>query len=158
MTVVFRFFIDTLAKFHIKRHTRFAYVARIGPCQRHAARRRGYGRTSSDMDWFLSGAPAPLPGAARKGLRALPCKVLGRSLLKRSGDRFSVLSPAAGSVCNLPSQRALHSAGRTHLPPQNAEIIPRPLPPRQLHDRPNWRTVSGTQCQNANSAPRLQTR
>ena len=31
-TIVFRFyFISTLAKFHRKRHTRFAYVARIGP-------------------------------------------------------------------------------------------------------------------------------
>ena len=38
---------------------RFAYVARIGPCQRHAARRRGYGRTSSDNGWFLWGSPAP---------------------------------------------------------------------------------------------------
>ena len=34
-TVVFRFFIDTLAKFLLKRHTRFAYVVRIGPCGLH---------------------------------------------------------------------------------------------------------------------------
>ena len=61
-TIVFRFIFDTLAKFPNKRHTRFAYVARIGPCQCLAARRRGYGRTSSDIGWFLSGVPAPLPG------------------------------------------------------------------------------------------------
>ena len=99
-------------------------------------------RASSDIGWFLSGISVPLPGTARKGLRALPCKVLGRSLLKRSGDRFSVLSPAAGSVCNLPSQRALYSAGRTHLPPQNAEIIPRSPAPRQLPAP----SQTGTRC------------
>ena len=49
----------------------------------------------------------------------------------RDGARPSRYSPVAGSVCNLPSQRALHSAGRTHLPPQNAEIIPPAPAPRQ---------------------------
>ena len=48
--------------------------ARASASRRGAAGTVGLHRTQC---WFLSGVPAPLPGAARKGLRALPCKVLG---------------------------------------------------------------------------------
>ena len=51
-----------MAKFPIQRHTRFAYVARIGPCPHLSLGWRRYGRTSSDIGWFLLGVPAPLPG------------------------------------------------------------------------------------------------
>ena len=51
---------------------------------------------------------------------------------KAARRRFSFFSPVAGLVCNLPSQRALHSARRTHLPLQNLEIIPPAPAPRQL--------------------------
>ena len=54
-------------------------------------------RASSDIGWFLLGFPAPLPGAARKGLRTIPCKVLG--LVKcqsRSDQNCHSLQPGDG--------------------------------------------------------------
>ena len=73
------------------------------------------------------------PCRARRARNCAP--YLARFLadqFKAARRRFSFFSPVADLVCNLPSQRALHSAGRTHLPPQNAEIIPPSPAPRQL--------------------------
>ena len=57
--IVFRFS-NEIGDFDRKRHTRFAYVARIGPCTstRDASGTAGL----IGHGWFLSGVPAPLPG------------------------------------------------------------------------------------------------
>ena len=143
-TIVFRFSIESLAKFPIKRHTRFAYVARIG-LPTLPPRRRQYGLASSDNGWFLLGLPAPLPG---RSLRTDLAR-FSASANDNFGQTVFVIrfSPVAGSVCNLPSQRALHSAGRTHLPLQNAEIIPPSPAPRQL-PHPLSRTFAPSKCTN----------
>ena len=73
-TVVFRFLIDTLAKFQNKRHTRFAYVARIGPCQRQSPRRRRYGQNLIGQWLVPFGSSSPLAGPV---IAHRPCKVLG---------------------------------------------------------------------------------
>ena len=83
--------------------------------------------------WLVPfGISSPLAGHG--GLRTNRPTVQGSQPPQygRDGARPSRFSPVAGSVCNLPSQRALHSAGRTHLSPQNVEIIPPSPAPCQL--------------------------
>ena len=144
-----------MAKFSNKRHTRFAYVhrlaapsgdcfrnrvpseasllrciSRIGPCQRQSPRRRQYGLDLIGQWLVPFGSSSPLPG---RSLRTDLARFLASSNDTFGQTKIVIrFSPAAGSVCNLPSQRALHPTGRTHLPPQNAEIIPRPPATRQL--------------------------
>ena len=117
-TIVFRFIFDTLAKFLLKRHTRFAYVARIHPFGLH----RTHGR-------FLSGFPAPLPN---RSLQHRSCKVLGldgTDATKRIPP-FSARQQVRCVTCQV-KEHYLSREEHTFLP-QNGEIIPHPLDARQL--------------------------
>ena len=96
-TVVFRFFFDTLAKFHIKRHTRFAYVARIVPVC--ACRRGGDSTVGLHRTLAVSFGDFQPPCRARRARDCAPyhARFLADQF-KAARRRFSVLSPVTDAI------------------------------------------------------------
>ena len=116
-----------IGRFLLKPDTQDCVRAPLRPC--------GFRKTGQALAGSLAprlvGSPlhVHLLRANRRTAPRFLASVHGTTARRR---RYANFSPVAGSVCNLPSQRALHSAGRTHLSPQNAEIIPPSPAPRQL--------------------------
>ena len=112
-TIVFRFLTQTLAKFLLKRHTRFAYVARIGLLLL-PPRRRQYGVDLIEHWLVPFGSSSPLAGPV---IAHRPCKVLGLGP-RHDGEAPSLRKLQPGDGC-----RWAH--------PPMSKINPRPRsPPR----------------------------
>ena len=134
-TVVFRFLIDTLAKFLLKRHTRFAYVARIGPCGLH--------RTMTGSFWdFQPLAGRGAQGTAHPTLQGSWPAVLARGVGHLAPTQVSPVTDAIGRIRRC--QRSTCVAAALPEPkwrkeksiyegitPRTVEMIPHPPPPRQ---------------------------
>ena len=134
-TVVFRFCNITLAKFLLKRHTRFAYVVRIGPCGLHRTLAGSFGDFQP-------------PCRARRARDCAP--YLARFLASSNVNlgqtkiviRFSPVTDAIGLIRRC--QRSTCVAAALPAPkwrkeksiyegitPRTVEMIPHPPPPRQ---------------------------
>ena len=130
------------------------------------ARRRGYGRTSSDNGWFLSGVPAPLPGQSlRTDLARFSASANDNFGQTKIVIHLSPVTDVLGRIRRC--QRSTCVTAALPAPKRGKRNYARDFSPRMVGmiaqtaavrqwPRPNWHSVSDTQCQNKNSAPRLQ--